>query len=85
MKKKFELSFSREFLKKLKLLDRQIQIRVLKDLKILEEQPFAGKHLIGRLNELKSLRSGDYRIIYQVSGQSVIVQTIGHRKKVYDK
>ena len=58
MKKKFELIFTREFLKRLKRLDRQTQIRVLRDLKILEEKPFASKQLVGRLSELKSFRSG---------------------------
>jgi len=85
MKKNFKLIFTKEFLKQLKRLDRQTQIKVLRDLRILEEQPFAGKQLAGRLSELKSLRSGDYRVIYQVSNQAIIIRTVGHRKKVYDK
>ena len=85
MKKNFEVIFTREFLKRLKRLDRQTQIRILKELKILEEKPLAGKQLVGRLSELKSFRVGDYRIIYQLSEQKIIIRTIGHRKKVYDK
>jgi len=85
MKKSFELIFTREFLKKLKRLDRQTQIRILRELKILEAKPFASKQLVGRLSELKSFRAGDYRVIYQVYDRKVIIRTIGHRKKVYDK
>jgi mRNA interferase RelE/StbE len=85
MKKKFELIFTREFLKRLKLLDRQTQIRILRELKIIEEKPLAGKQLVGRLSELKSFRIGDYRVIYQLSEQTIVIRTIGHRKKVYDK
>jgi mRNA interferase RelE/StbE len=85
MKKNFELIFTREFLKRLKRLDKQTQIRILKELKILEDKPFASKQLVGRLSELKSFRVGDYRIIYQVSEQTIVIRTIGHRKKVYDK
>jgi mRNA interferase RelE/StbE len=85
MKKNFELFFTNEFLKKIKRFDRQTQIRVLKELKILESNPFAGKQLVGRLSELKSFRVGDFRVIYQVSEQKVIIRTMGHRKKVYDK
>ena len=81
MKKKFELIFTREFLKQLKHLDRRTQIRILKDLKILEDKPFASKQLVGRLSELKSFRIGDYRVIYQVSEQSIVIRTIGHPKK----
>jgi addiction module RelE/StbE family toxin len=85
MKKNFELIFTREFLKRLKRLDRQTQIRILRELKILESKPFASKQLVGRLSELKSFRVGDYRVIYQVSELKIIIRTIGHRKKVYDK
>ncbi len=85
MKKKFELIFTKEFLKGLEHLDRQNQIRILRELKILEDKPFASKQLVGRFSELKSFRVGDYRIIYQVSEQTIVIRTIGHRKKVYDK
>jgi mRNA interferase RelE/StbE len=85
MKKNFELIFTREFLKWLERLDKKTQIRILKELKILEDKPFASKQLVGRLSELKSFRVGDYRIIYQVSEQTIVIRTIGHRKKVYDK
>jgi len=84
MKRNFELTFTREFLKRLKRLDRQTQIRVLKELKLLESNPFSGKQLMGRLSELKSFRVGDFRVIYQVAEQKVIIRTIGHRRKVYD-
>jgi addiction module RelE/StbE family toxin len=85
MKKSFKLIFTREFLKALKRLDRQTQIRVLRELKLLENKPFAGKQLVGRLSELKSFRAGDYRVIYQVSEHKIVVLTVGHRKKIYDK
>ncbi len=85
MKKKFELVFTREFLRRLRTLDKQTQIRILRELKILEEQPFAGKRLVGRLNELMSFRVGEYRLIYQLSEKIVIIRTVGHRKKVYEK
>jgi len=85
MKKNFELTFTREFLKRLKRLDRKTQIRILKELKTLEEKPFTGKQLVGRLSEVMSFRVGDYRIIYQISDQAIIVRTFGHRKKIYDK
>jgi len=85
MKKKFELVFTKEFLRRLKDLDKKTQIRMLRELKILEEQPFAGKRLVGRLSELMSFRVGEYRVIYQLSKKTVIIRTIGHRKKVYEK
>jgi mRNA interferase RelE/StbE len=85
MKKNFELIFTKEFLKRLKRLDRPTQIRIMRDLKILEAKSFASKQLVGRLSELKSFRVGDYRIIYQLPEQKIVIRTIGHRHKVYDK
>ena len=65
MKTKFELRFTKEFLRKL---------RQLRQLRTLEEKPFAGKRLTGRLTELFSLRIGDYRIIYQLSENKVTIK-----------
>ncbi len=85
MSEKYKLLFTREFLRKLKELDRQVQIRILRGIKILEENPLSGKRLKGRLNGLLSLRIGDYRIIYQISKDQVIIRTVGHRKTIYGK
>jgi mRNA-degrading endonuclease RelE of RelBE toxin-antitoxin system len=85
MKKKFELVFTREFVKRLKRLDREEQIRILRDLKILEEKPFAGKQLVGRLSEVMSFRVGEYRVIYQISEKTIIIRTVSRREQVYKK
>lgn len=85
MSKKYKLFFTREFLRRLKKLDREIQIRILKRLKTLEGKPFSGKRLGGHLSGLLSLRIGDYRIIYQVSKDQIVILTVGHRKTIYGK
>jgi len=85
MNKKFELVFTKEFLRRLRDLDKQNQIRILRELKILEEQPFAGKRLVGRLSGLMSFRVGDYRVIYQLSEKRVIIRTVGHRRIIYER
>ena len=85
MKKKFELVFTREFLKKLKRIEKHDQIRILRELRTLEEHPFSGKRLAGRLSNLTSFRVGDYRIICQFTEKTIIIRTVGHRKKIYEK
>ena len=85
MKKKSELVFTKEFLKRLKDLDKQTQIRILRELKILEEQPIAGKRLVARLGGLMSFRVGEYRVIYQLSDKTIIIRTIGHRRTIYER
>ena len=85
MKKKYELVFTKEFLRRLKNLDRQAQIRILRELKVLEKQPFAGKQLVGHLSGLMSFRIGEYRVIYQLLAEKIIIRTVGHRRTIYKK
>jgi len=85
MSRRYKLVFTNEFLKRLKELDRQARIRVLRRIKTLEESPFSGKRLRGHLSGLLSLRMGDYRIIYQVSKDQVVIRTVGHRRSIYEK
>jgi mRNA interferase RelE/StbE len=52
---------------------------------LLERDPHAGHALRGRLQGLRSLRVGTYRIIYQVTdgGKTVRIATIRHRSIAY--
>jgi len=83
MSRRFELVFTGEFLRNVKKLNKEDQIRILRELRILEEKPLVGKRLMGRLSGLLSFRVGDYRMIYQFLGNKVIIRTVGHRRTVY--
>lgn len=52
---------------------------------LLERDPYTGYALRGRLQGLRSLRVGAYRIIYQLAAddQTVRVATIRHRSAAY--
>lgn len=62
------------------------QRRIVKRIEILavEPRPFGAKKLSGEEN-LYRIRSGDYRIIYQIQDKIllVLVVKIGHRREVY--
>jgi mRNA interferase RelE/StbE len=52
----------------------------------LGENPVAyGKPLRYSLRGCRRIRVGDYRVVYQIEAQSVVVVKIGHRKDVYDE
>ncbi|MDR0493886.1 MAG: type II toxin-antitoxin system RelE/ParE family toxin [Nitrososphaerota archaeon] len=85
MKKTFEFQYNPEFVKQLNKLSKQTKIRIIRQLDFLAHTPFAGKHLTGRLSNSMSLRIGKYRVIYRVSENFIIIQTVELRKKVYDK
>jgi mRNA interferase RelE/StbE len=72
-------------IKELKKIDEQNQTRIKKALEELTRDPWkVGKPL--HPSDFWSIRSGDYRAIYEVDSQQnqVTVLFIGHRKKVYD-
>lgn len=83
MTSRYELVFTREFLRNLGSLDRNLQIRILKELKDLENNPFTGKRLRGQLEGLLSLRAGDYRVVYELSENKILIRAVGHRRGIY--
>jgi len=74
---------ARNFLEK---LDKQDKERIKNKLKDLANNPELGKPLTGRLAGLWSLRAGDYRALYQIRHNEllVLILKIGHRKDIYD-
>ena len=84
MKAKFEVRFTPRFLKGIKALDREVQVRLLREVNILKTNPYAGKPLHGELRGVYSLRMGDYRILYQIKRNEIFLLVVGHRKRVYE-
>ena len=82
---KYEIEFSPEFDKQFSSLPKNIQVSLLRKVKILEDYPRYGEMLTGRLKSLLDLKLGKYRIIYKIFEEKKLVRvvTIGLRKKVY--
>ncbi len=66
-------------------LDKFDQERIVKKLRLLKQNPFLGKPLMGNFSGSRSLRIGKYRVIYQVRQNELIifVLDVGQRKNVY--
>jgi len=75
-------SKANDFLKK---LDKPNKERIEKKLRDLKNNPELGKPLTFNLAGLWSLRVGDYRVLYRVDNNQllILVIKIGHRKNVY--
>ena len=67
--------------------DKAHQKRIISRLRNLEENPKLGKPLKGNLAGLWTIRFGDFRAVYQIKENKllVLILDIGHRKIVYDK
>jgi mRNA interferase RelE/StbE len=74
-------------LRELKKLDRAVVRRAFKLIEgVIVKDPYSGKKLKGRYSGLFSYRFSDYRIIYEIREQQllIIILRIRHRKNVYD-
>jgi mRNA interferase RelE/StbE len=78
LKKKPEIFFRK--------LERKEQERIAKKFSELEKSPKLGKPLTANLTGLWRLRFVDYRAIYQVRQDElvILVLKLGHRKNVYN-
>lgn len=85
MKPKFKIEFTPRFRRKFKALNRLTQVRILREIKLLENNPYLGKQLRGIWSGIYSLRIGNYRVLYQVSEDKVFLLTLGPRKTIYRK
>lgn len=61
------------------------RIREAIEQRILRDPLQAGKPLRQSLKGHRKMRVGDYRIIYRLEQNLVIILKIGHRKDVYEK
>lgn len=73
-------------IKDLKQIDKLWQKKIVEVMKTkLCENPYLGKSLVGNLSPYYRLRIGDYRVIYEIKEDEVVViiVKISHRKDVY--
>jgi len=73
--------------KYIKSQTRRIQRQLIKHIEALADNPKpAGAKLLHSRENLYRIRSGDYRIIYQIQHDelNVVVAKIGHRKDIYE-
>jgi len=82
----YEIILTEEAEKFLKKCDKSIKNRIIDKIENLTEDPRLGKPLTGNLSGLWSLRIGDYRAIYKIKDNELIVIIIrlGHRKNIYE-
>jgi mRNA interferase RelE/StbE len=81
----FEIIIETKADRVLRALDRDVRSQIAEDIYGLGTRFMDGKRLTGKLKGYRSLRSGDYRIIYDVQLEKCIVRIlrIAHWKDVY--
>lgn len=84
----YPLVFDDKVIKDLKKIDQAWQRKILKAIKTkLAVNPLIVKKLVGDLSPYYRFRVGNYRVIYEVIEQRVVINVvkIRHRKAVYSK
>jgi mRNA interferase RelE/StbE len=82
----YSLVWKRSAERELRKLPREVIMRLVALAESLRQDPFPSgvKKLVGA-HQTYRVRSGDYRLIYEVQDEALIVQIIrvGHRREVY--
>ena len=72
-------------IKVLEKMPREVRLRIITAIDLLKDNPAAGGVLKGEFSGLRRIRIGNYRVVYEVQDQELVVLVIriGHRRDVY--
>ncbi len=84
----WQLRYSKDVIEKdIPLLDNAVKQRIKKSIesKLTTDPMRFGKPLRHSLNNMRSLRIGDYRVLYAINHEDSIISiaAIGHRRDIY--
>lgn len=79
------VSIKQSAVKALEKVAREDRLRIIDAIDQLKSNPTAGGVLKGEFSGLRRIRVGNYRVVYEVQDQKlvVLVVRIGHRRDVY--
>jgi len=82
----YKLLIDDKVVKDLRKIDRVWRSKILTSIKSkLIENSYSGKKLVGDLSPYYWLRIGDYRVLYEIiENEVVVVVKVKHRKNVYE-
>lgn len=81
----YDIQFKRSALNDLKKIGKTEASRILLTIREkLSKNPEQYEMLTGRFKGLQKLRTGDYRVIFAIKGEMVIIAKIGHPKEVHE-
>jgi len=81
----FRILWDEKALAELKKLDVSIARRIAKKVGEMETGRLPSDVIRLSGSEDYRLRVGDYRVIFSISGQSIEVTKVGHRKNIYER
>ena len=83
---KYELVYTRRAVKDIQRLDADSKERIRKTLLRYKQSPlvYADRLTDSRLGTYR-FRIGDYRVVFDVEGNEIVVLKVGHRREIYKR
>ena len=83
----YRIIYHAHALQELEKLGRDAQRKIIRAIeqRLTQAPEIYGKPLRYSLKGLWALRAGDYRIIYNIEKEEILVLRIGHRREVYNR
>lgn len=80
-----KIYWTEDAIKDLERLDKPVEQRVLKKISWLSNnfERITPEPLSGEFKGTFKLRIGDWRVVYTVEGQTLVIQFIAHRREIY--
>ena len=80
----YKILFTHRSLKDLEVIDKSTQKRIAAKLKEYAEEPLKySKKLINTNLGSFRFRIGDYRVVFDIEEENIVILRIGHRKNIY--
>ena len=81
----YTISIKESAFKELSKIEMQYRSRLFDAIEKLKTNPNAGSVLKGEFSGLRRIRIGDYRIVYEVQNEQLVILVIriAHRREVY--
>ena len=83
----FSTQIKRSAQKHLLRLARDERGKIIAAIDRLAENPYVGSALKGQLRGLRRIRVGDYRVVYEIQDEKLVILVIGiaHRRDIYKR
>lgn len=80
----YKIVFTERAIKDLRFIDKRLQAQLLNKIKWFSREPlkYARKLISTKIGSYR-FRIGDYRVIFDIDGENIIILRIGHRKDIY--
>lgn len=80
----YKVLFTQKALKDLENIDKEMQSRIATKLKEYAKEPLRyARRLISPKIGTYRFRVGDYRVIFDIDRENIVILRIGHRKSIY--